>query len=899
MPPRRIFTFGVLAVVAIAAIAQQQQVFRSDTRLVQVDVIVRNDKGPVTGLTQNDFQVFDNGKQRQITSFSVVVSQTPAGPAKPPQSAAPGANEKPADRPVSATVIFINNLAIAFADQVQSRKRIAEIMNTLPPREPIALYALNNSLRLMTDFTDDPARIARALANSGGELAQPSDPYNPIPPAFPALEQIANQLASWPGHKNLLWVANYFPVPDQKRNPIGYLAMLRTVKALNAANVAVYPITAAGVTAPPLYSGQASSRSIAAIMAAGRNASQGPSGTDQSYWAAETGGIYAMNTDPGFATQRALEDAQVTYSLGFSPESLDGAYHKLSVKVNRRNVDVRSRQGYVAAPPVDLVAGKIEGAALETKAAASPDADTLNITMQAPYFYSGTNRARVHLALEVIPAGMEFKKAQKGLHGQLEFVGTVSRTDGGEAARFTETVDIDQDTQENADTFMRIPYRYEHEFLVAPGSYVFQMTVGAGPKAFGKTQIPLNVDPWNAANFGIGSIAFSTSARGVPEGFSSDKTLIAAGSAFVPSATNRFRNADRLYFYTEVYEPPAATSLSMQYRVIDRKTNTVAMDSGMVNASNYIHPGNTTIAFATTVPIDRLSSGEYRLEVKAQGPNPDAAARTADFEILPRAAALPVPAPLTKTESPHPVVTNDPLIESARKGANAYVDSLPDYIVKRSTTRYGGNRPSVTAPSAEVLHWRILNVVAADVADVQAHEVYTNIRVNDKPEKVLPPGGIWSYGEFTSDLIAVFGEKTAAVFSNPRSDSIRKRPVAVYDFSVDQPHSVWSVAASEGKNDKPDTYFPAYSGTVWIDRETGQPLRVSMQARDLPPDFPLDSVLSVTDFDFVKIGDGTYLVPVHSDAYSCHHGGTGCFRNENIFRDYNKFTAGSTITFDK
>ncbi len=73
---RRILAFGAFAVIPVAAIAQQQQVFRSDTRLVQVDVIVRNDKGPVTGLTQNDFQVFDNGKQRQISSFSVAVSQS-------------------------------------------------------------------------------------------------------------------------------------------------------------------------------------------------------------------------------------------------------------------------------------------------------------------------------------------------------------------------------------------------------------------------------------------------------------------------------------------------------------------------------------------------------------------------------------------------------------------------------------------------------------------------------------------------------------------------------------------------------------------------------------------------------------------------------------------------------
>src|ERR1700759_4555666 len=103
MPLRRICVLASVAAISITAIAQQPQVFRSETRVVQVDVIVRNDKGPVTGLTQNDFQILDNGRQGQITSFSVVVSQAAAfANVKAPKSPTPGANEKPSDRPVSA-----------------------------------------------------------------------------------------------------------------------------------------------------------------------------------------------------------------------------------------------------------------------------------------------------------------------------------------------------------------------------------------------------------------------------------------------------------------------------------------------------------------------------------------------------------------------------------------------------------------------------------------------------------------------------------------------------------------------------------------------------------------------------------------------------------------------------
>lgn len=54
----------------------------------------------------------------------------------------------------------------------------------------------------------------------------------------------------------------------------------------------------------------------------------------------------------GTAIQEAAGDAQVSYSLAFSPAatSLDGSYHKVDVTVNRPGVKVRYRPGYVAAP---------------------------------------------------------------------------------------------------------------------------------------------------------------------------------------------------------------------------------------------------------------------------------------------------------------------------------------------------------------------------------------------------------------------------------------------------------------------------------------------------------------------------------------------------------------------
>ena len=189
--------------------AQDAKIFRSDTRLVEVEVVVRDAKGPIRGLKQEDFQLFDNGKPQKIGTFSVVTSKGSgsSGAAAPIDH---GAGQQ-AELPVTATVLFINNLAIAFGDQVQAEKRLAEVFHKLPPLEPIAVYVLNQKLRILTDFTDDPVKIAKALEDAWGEQPQPPG-YTGVPYAYPALEKIAKELESLPGRKNLLWFAYFFPV---------------------------------------------------------------------------------------------------------------------------------------------------------------------------------------------------------------------------------------------------------------------------------------------------------------------------------------------------------------------------------------------------------------------------------------------------------------------------------------------------------------------------------------------------------------------------------------------------------------------------------------------------------------------------------------------------------------
>jgi hypothetical protein len=316
--------------------------------------------------------------------------------------------------------------------------------------------------------------------------------------------------------------------------------------------------------------------------------------------------------------------------------------------VNVRGLSARARNEYCTEKQPDVVAGKIAGQSLESRAAGGA-AGTLSAAMQLPYFYAGINRASVRLAADFVPAGMKFTDDKKGLHGEIDIVGTALRPDGRTAARFADSIDVDHENQQSADAFMKTPYHYEQQFFVTPGTYVFRLEIGAGQNAVGKIEMPLKVDPWKPGSLAMGSLVLSRDAQPVDPAASlapileGQGPLMADGKQFVPAATKVFQKSDQAYFYTEFYDPalgganPLAidsSGLKMEYCILDRKTGARPGCSDVVSLENFVHAGNPVVPFGTHLPIDRLPAGSYRLEVRAIIPaSQETATRTIDFEV--------------------------------------------------------------------------------------------------------------------------------------------------------------------------------------------------------------------------------------------------------------------------
>jgi hypothetical protein len=85
-------------------------------------------------------------------------------------------------------------------------------------------------------------------------------------------------------------------------------------------------------------------------------------------------------------------------------------------------------------------------------------------------------------------------------------------------------------------------------------------------------------------------------------------------------------------------------------------------------------------------------------------------------------------------------------------------------------------------------------------------------------------------------------------------------------------------------------------GNLYVDRDSGQILRVEQIADSIPEDFPVTGASTVLDYDFISVGGRQFLLPLHAEVRLATRGVS--IRNEVKFQGYRKFNGESSITFD-
>lgn len=357
-----------------------------------------------------------------------------------------------------------------------------------------------------------------------------------------------------------------------------------------------------------------------------------------------TGGfVIANSNDLLGGMQRIANDQSQYYVLSYTPpESPEGSCHTLRVKVERGGTLVRARSGYCNVRPKDLLAGNPIEKEMETRVSGEM-AGNVTGSMEAPYFYTSPNTARVNLAIGIPSNALKFEKVKGKQHSAVNVLGIAYKPDGTIAARFSDTVNFDFEDKKELEQFQKQPYNYENQFDVASGQYTLKVVFSSGNESFGKLQLPLAVDAYDGKQFSMSGVALSNQMQRVTDlstGLDSellgDRTpLVVQGVQIVPSASNRFKKTDNVGIYAELYAPlltgPKPPLVGVELIVTDRKTGEKKVD---VAARPATQAGSAIVPMGMKVPVNTLSPGSYRVELRAMDSVGNSVKpRTAEFEL--------------------------------------------------------------------------------------------------------------------------------------------------------------------------------------------------------------------------------------------------------------------------
>jgi VWFA-related protein len=394
---------------------------RTSSNLVVVDVVVSEHDQPVLGLDRSAFHVFEDGKEQPLSSFDE--HQPAATPPVVTRSALPPntySNQPVWPNSSAVNVLLLDALNTPLSDQANMRQRMIHYLGTIKPGTAMAVFTLSSQLRMVTDFTTDPAALVAALKNSkanpqqsatlaseqseenaawlaqvqgnaqlalqrflADHAASETDARTKV--TLAAMQELAGYLRGVPGRKNVIWFSGSFPLailPDSMLSPgfqnvTNYREQIQqTSEMLTTARVAFYPVDARGLAEPPEF-----------------NAAQAGPGSNQPPWkegqqrnseqsamlqvAEETGGRAFVDTnDFDKAVTAAVNDGSSYYTISYVPPSnhLDGQFHKIEVRLDySRKLNLAYRRGYYAEKPDAPLAGQ-DSASKQFVAALAHDA---------------------------------------------------------------------------------------------------------------------------------------------------------------------------------------------------------------------------------------------------------------------------------------------------------------------------------------------------------------------------------------------------------------------------------------------------------------------------------------------------------------------------------------------
>jgi len=334
-----------------------------------------------------------------------------------------------------------------------------------------------------------------------------------------------------------------------------------------------------------------------------------------------TGGRTVVNTNEPDADMRdVFNESHSYYLLGFQPAdpAADGKYHKVDVKVNRKGVDVRTRQGFLA----PLTSGGASETTLAGRptlsAAVSGSVPERGIPLRASiavFAQPGVRASDVAIVLgaqEPLETGNRSANAvgpatqARDIEVLVSVLSPTARRIGSlhQSVRVTPRPDARGD----------LTYELLSKLSLAPGHYEIRLAL-ADATAGRQGSVYTFVD---VPNFSKAALSLSDAmVEALPGPPAAPPDALARILPIQPTARREFARSDHVKLFLRAYqaEDGPSSPVSMSARVRDA-SNRVVFQQALVMASSEF--GVTHAAdYRLDLPISELSAGEYVATVEA------------------------------------------------------------------------------------------------------------------------------------------------------------------------------------------------------------------------------------------------------------------------------------------
>ncbi len=563
---------------------------RVDVELVTTEVTVVDRAGnPIRNLAKDNFRLYEDGKEQEISNFEEV-SDTADGTAQAK----------------TVLIIFDDGGLLSYEIKPARDSAVKFVKEHMGVQDQFAVASFGMSAsRVLQNFTNDREKVMAAAGQSAVSVANTNPMYeNP---------------AGWPSGRlnapeNALPEKNALPeMPRRLSTPRIGASLDKLASTLGHLR---------GQKCVLVYTGYTG----------GTNA-----------WIRDN--IWFYFAEPRHDFERELgkwvKQLGHYYVLGFQSGNpkRDGAYHKLEVKTDVRNVRLRYQNFYRDRRPLDSLANSRQEKSLLNAMSSNVSNGEIPITFRASYFYVSPKSAKVIISTKIRTEKLKLRKTQEQYRCVLNIMGAAYGEDGTVAARFSEPLNLTF-AKEQESEFRKTNLAYQNQFRLRPGKYRLKLAVSDEEGHVGSMEQSLVLPALTENGLAASSLVIVDKLSPLPDLIRTlhskllddSDPFVYSGMQISPSIENKLPVNLPMTVLLKIYNLPTGSGtwkLEARARLLGANGEELMLATIPLEG-RISQTGNSEATVAVDIPFRDVAPGKYKLliEVSETGTSQSTTAQT-------------------------------------------------------------------------------------------------------------------------------------------------------------------------------------------------------------------------------------------------------------------------------